>query len=576
MNMKKTILYLGLVIAGILIGWSFFGGESVPETHQQAETEATEAQIYTCSMHPSVRHEGPGSCPICGMDLIPLIQQTSDETSKLVMTEAAMKLAEIETTPVVLGKAVKTVVLPGKVAENDEMISNITALFSGRIRNLYVDSPGRYVKKGQKLASVYSPELVAAQQELLESAKYKDQNPVLYKAAKRKLALWFLPEETISKIETSGKIQDELDIVSPVSGFVTKLGISREDQVKEGTVMYRISDLSNVWVEFQVYESDIPALKKGDDIEFTVSSLPGETFRAKISYIDPYLNDVSRTAIVRAEVENTAQKLKPNMLAEGLVKASSDKEKKILIPKSAVMWTGKRSIAFVRVPNKEQPTFEARKIVLGERAGDQYVVESGLEEGEEVVSHGTFKLDSAAQLADKLSMMNQTPVKNVSETMPMVEDAKADTVIPALFQKQLKEAVKAYMELKGAFVASDAAKAQAAVGEFLKSLDKVDMTLLPMAPHMQWMAHLEIMKENAGQIESSSKLAVQRNYFMPLSDELVKAVKRFGIEGVVYYQFCPMADGGNGAYWLSEEEEIRNPYFGDMMLTCGEVVEIIE
>lgn len=422
MKTKNILLYSGLLILGLFLGYLLFGGsndpQSVGEHVEDAHTDEAGNIVYTCSMHPQVRQNEPGNCPICGMELIPADDgdESTDNPYTLTMTQASMKLAEIQTTPVVMDRPVSTFTLPGKVTENKNSVSNVTAHFPGRIRDLYVDYTGTYVTEGQRLASIYSPELIAAQQELLETAKHKSQNPQLYKASRRKLLLWEFPESTINKIENSGKIMTVLDFYSPVSGYVSELAISREDHIMEGSMMYRIVDLSTVWVDFQAFESNISSIEEGNNIEFSVEALPGQTFESTVVYVDPFLDDNSRTATIRARVQNPKNKLKPGMLAEADVQSSISKESQLMVPRSAIMWTGKRSIVYVQVLSTKEPTFEAREVVLGKRAGNFYVVESGLSEGEEVVTNGTFKIDSAAQLSDKLSMMNRNPGTGANRT----------------------------------------------------------------------------------------------------------------------------------------------------------------
>ena len=193
-------------------------------------------------------------------------------------------------------------------------------------------------------------------------------------------------------------------------------------------MMYQIADLSRLWVMFQAYENDLAGLKKGDTVEFTVGAYPGETFNARITYIDPVLNSMKRTVSVRAEVANPNDRLKPEMLAEGVVSSTLDKgTDQLLVPKSAVLWTGERSVVYVKKPNTEQPTFEFREVVLGQRVGDQYVVKSGLETGEDVVTNGNFKIDSAAQLAGKASMMNQNPNGAMKPDEKMKDDMEVES-----------------------------------------------------------------------------------------------------------------------------------------------------
>ncbi|MEP5833214.1 MAG: efflux RND transporter periplasmic adaptor subunit, partial [Balneola sp.] len=249
-NLKKYGLYIAIGVVGIFLGALIFGGTETkvklqtPDEHvADSHTDDEGNVIYSCSMHPSVRQNEPGDCPICGMELIPVNENSTESgnPNELTMSLAAMKLAEIETSVVRSGNPVSTIYLPGKVMADQNKVSSVTALFGGRIVKLYVDYEGALVKKGQKIASIYSPELISAQQELLQAAKFKEQNPVLYKSAKRKLALWELPAQTIENIESTGEIKTEIDIVSPATGYVTKLNVSREDYVNRGSMMYMIA-----------------------------------------------------------------------------------------------------------------------------------------------------------------------------------------------------------------------------------------------------------------------------------------------------------------------------------------------
>lgn len=427
-NYKQIAKIMGILLLGLLLGWVFFGGsasnqpENMDEHVSEAHTDEQGNIVYTCSMHPSVRQNEPGNCPICGMELIPVGNSEGmkeENPYELTMTPAAMRLAEVQTTEISRGKATKTVRMPGKITVDETRTSSITALYPGRIEDLYVDFTGQYVSRGEPLASIYSPKLVSAQKELFEAAKHKQTNPSLYKATKRKLKLWELSDQQIQQIEQSGEIETEMNIVAPKSGYVMSREVSREDYVNEGTMMYEIADLSRLWVMFQAYENDLAGLEKGDNVEFTVGAYPGETFNARITFIDPVVDAMKRTVSVRAEVANPNNRLKPEMLAEGVVSSTLDKgTDQLLVPKSAVLWTGERSVVYVKKPNTEQPTFEFRQVVLGQRVGDQYVVKSGLEAGEEVVTNGNFKIDSAAQLAGKASMMNQNPDGRKQSGMP--------------------------------------------------------------------------------------------------------------------------------------------------------------
>lgn len=417
-NIKENYkLVLGVLIVGLLLGWVFFhssGGTassnetSIVESGHNHEEEAT---VWTCSMHPQIKQDAPGDCPICGMDLIPMSSMQSDGSdvnpNEIAMSESAAKLAEIQTIYVTKGQPSKTVFLQGKVHADERNIAELTARFGGRIEKLFVNFTGQNVKKGEKLATIYSPGLVTAQRELLEAIAYKESRPNLYAAAKAKLRLWDLTEDQISAIEDKGEPQVYFDVLSPISGTVMMRHVALGDYVKEGSALFQVIDLSKVWVMFDAYESDLPWVKLGDKVDFTLQALPGKNYSGKVSYIDPFLNGSTRVAKVRVEIRNPHLELKPEMFVNGhvqseIAKSSTD----LLIPKSAVLWTGKRAIVYVKVPERDNPTFLYRQVVLGPEAGNFYVVTEGLQEGEEIAVNGVFKIDAASQLQGLPSMMN--------------------------------------------------------------------------------------------------------------------------------------------------------------------------
>lgn len=580
MKTKNILLYAGLLILGLFLGYLFFGGtdseQPMNEHVEEAHTDEQGNVVYTCSMHPQVRQSEPGNCPICGMELISAedeSDQAADNPYTLTMTQASMKLAEIQTSPVVMDRPVRTFTLPGKVTENQNNVSNVTAHFPGRIRELYVDYAGSYVRKGQRLASIYSPELIAAQQELLETAKYKNQNPRLYEASRRKLLLWEFPESTINQIEQSGEIMTELDFYSPVSGYVSELAISREDHVMEGEMLYRIVDLSTVWVDFQAFESNISSIEEGDNIRFSVEALPGQTFESTVVYVDPFLDNQSRTATIRTKVENRGNQLKPGMLATVEIRSGASAEAQLMIPRSAIMWTGKRSIVYVQLPNTETPTFEAKEVVLGNRAGNYYVIESGLSEGEQVVTNGTFKIDSAAQLSDKLSMMNREPGTGANRTgheghtMPMDSSGEMD------MNQGSNEDHSQHQQME--MESNRESDGQQSLN--LESQQEIESIMPAYLETREALAN-DNFDQASSQFQSFTDIQTDdieelRTAFKEVSEELVTAVKEFGVEETLYKQYCPMYDGGS--HWISDNEEIANPYYGDQMHNCGETVETL-
>ncbi|RKD86529.1 efflux RND transporter periplasmic adaptor subunit [Mangrovibacterium diazotrophicum] len=429
-------LVIVVLIVGLLLGWLISPSGEAPSSTETAVHEdhdhESEAETWTCSMHPQIRMDHPGKCPICSMDLIPLSSMQSDEETAnpndIVMTESAAKLAAVQTIVVGKGAAEKQIYLQGKVQADERNLAEMTARFGGRIEKLFVNFTGQHVRKGEKLATIYSPDLITAQRELLEATKLKDSRPSLYKASREKLKLWDLTEDQISSIEKAGEPKTYFDILATISGTVMARHVAVGDYVKKGEPLFQLINLSQVWILFDAYESDLPWLRVGDPVNFTVQALPGKEFNGKISYIDPFMSGSSRVAKVRVVVSNPQQSLKPEMFVNGIVESDkAEKSNELLIPKSAVLWTGKRSVVYVKVPNTTNPTFSFREIELGPETGNYYVVANGLNEGEEVAVNGVFKIDAAAQLQGLPSMMNPQGEESEAGQMPGMDMPKTNS-----------------------------------------------------------------------------------------------------------------------------------------------------
>ena len=606
-NIGKTIkenygLVTMAVIFGIFLGWLFFNsghkndsGENIAGSHTDHDED--QHTIWTCSMHPQIKQDKPGKCPICGMDLIPLESMSGSSESinpdEIMFSEAAAKLAEIQTSIVKKGNPEKLVYLQGKVEADERNVAELTARFGGRIEKLYVNFTGETVRKGDKLASIYSPELVTAQKELIEAMAFRETRPAIYKAAKAKLKLWDLNDEQISAIEEKAEPTIYFDILSPISGTVMQRNVALGDYVKMGDPLFRITDLSDVWVMFDAYEDDLAWIKRGDRIEYTIRSVPGKAFTGKISFIDPVIDPVTRSARLRVETGNPGLMLKPEMFASGTIHSViSGKNNRLMIPRSAILWTGKRAVVYVKVPDRESPSFLYREIELGPEAGNFYVVAGGLKEGEEIATNGVFRIDAAAQLEGKQSMMNPTGMTMTSmhdhgnmemsgnmqgKTDTGKQDEMTGVSVPESFKKQLTAVYQSYIPMKDAFVASDPGSISSNAEKLMSELKKVDMSLLKGDLMKEWMTDFDVLKKTLAAIQGSSDLELQRKEFSGFNLGFYKVIKSFGLSGVeTYYQYCPMANRDQGAYWFSDEEEIRNPYFGDEMLSCGETREKIK
>ncbi|MFW6061544.1 MAG: efflux RND transporter periplasmic adaptor subunit [Planctomycetota bacterium] len=709
-----------------------------------AETGAETATEWTCSMHPEVRQSEPGLCPKCGMDLIPAEESSSEgPLRQFATTEAGRALMDIRTSPVERRFVEAQTRMVGKIDYDETKVAYITSWFPGRLDRLFVDYTGVNVEKGDHLAKIYSPELLSAQEELIQAAQaaqdlrngdmevMRKTTLATLQAAREKLRLWGLTDQQIEQIEQRGTASDHMTIYAPISGVVIHKNAQEGMYVETGTKIYTIADLSKVWVKLDAYESDLDWLRYGQKVEFTTVSHPGETFTGTVTFIDPVLTSDTRTVKVRVIADNDAGRLKPGMFVKAVAQANvatggrvrdaalagkwispmhpeivkdgpgecdvcgmplvpaeklgyvgehaAPDDKPLVIPASAVLKTGTRAVVYVEVPGKDKPTFEGREIVLGPRAGDWYVVESGLAEDEMVVTRGNFKIDSALQISARPSMMspdagvggkaidpNELPalfrhharkvveaardacelaaagdlqgakqafarmdklleaseaedlsgeaarlwrevrmrlsnhaaegarlsataeVKQLGEKLaedlqlvqrrfvPTGEAPATGPAVPTEFAEQLAGVFDAYVQLQQALAEDDAIAAGVAVRVVSDKLAEVDMKLLSGPAHMQWMKHAEALEQiltEAGEAEGIEPL---RKQFSRLSQELLTVADRFGTGGRTLYQaHCPMAFNNAGADWIQTDQDVQNPYYGQSMLGCGEIAEVL-
>ncbi len=571
MDKKFLLVVAGALAIGLLTGY-FVNGAFTTSSETADNHQHEEGTYYTCSMHPQINQPEPGSCPICGMALIPV--QSNDgqglALNEVILSENAMALSQIET--LVVGgrdEQKSSILLSGTLSINEELLTVQTSEFDGRIEVLNVASEGQYVTKGQVLARVYSPAVLEIQQELLTASKLKEQQPGWYKAVRNKLRLFKFSDQWIDALESDGKTQDVFDLVAESSGTITKLFIDEGAFVSRGEALAEIADLSRLWVRLEGYEDQLNRFQKGQKISLSVASFPSRTFDATVTFIDPVLNSQSRITEVRAELSNDEGMLKPGMFVKGAVTvASTQNAESLTVPSSAVLWTGERSVVYVQ-PNKEVPNFVLKSVVLGEKHDGYYEVIAGLQPQDRVVVNGAFVIDASAQLKGQASMMN-----NINEDTSMslhLEDHNDGS------QKQFTAADNAimaallpnYLRIKNALVNSDAVESAKRAKESLQLLKRETKDALAQG----MISHLERMLKA---LSEQSNLEDQRHEFIALSTHFIDwASQGLTADETLYVQFCPMANDNQGAQWLSTEEEIRNPYYGDAMLSCGSIVEVL-
>lgn len=595
--------------------------------------EAAVPDVWTCSMHPQIRMPEPGDCPICGMDLILADAGGGDEEgiSELRMSPGAMKRAKIQTAPVRRLELAHEVPLVGRVMLDETRVTTYTARVEGRLDRLFVDFTGTKIKAGEHIAEIYSPVLYSAQEELLRAIDAADKvegsglellresSLATVKSAHERLHLFGIDEEQIDELIERGKPSVYMTLRSPVTGTIVHKAVNEGAFVKEGQDIVKIADLSKVWVVLDAYESDLVWLRYGQSVRFTVEAYPGEVFEARVAFIDPILDPNTRTVKVRLNVENQELRLKPDMFVRARVDAflssagevmdeslagvwmcpmhpevtahgpgecsecgmplvpseelgfrtQEDAKLPLAIPDTAPMFTGKRSVVYVELPNREMPSFEGREVLLGPHAGDYYVVVDGLMEGERVVVQGNFKIDSELQIRAKHSMMSSEMGGAASQPA-----SGPPLVVAGDFRRGLAVLLESYLNLADA-LASDTLDAGAQAG-LESSFEALDMGLLDARAHRAWMERSSGLAEGVEKVASAPDLEAARESFGPLSASLLAALEEFGFEdtGTPLAIFhCPMAYDNKGADWIAPDGPTRNPYFGSGMLKCGDITD---
>lgn len=400
-TMASAAVVGALVIAAIvfrnpLIAWftgsSSGGATSGPANGPDALTGGT-ISYYTCSMHPSVHAPRPGKCPICAMDLTP-VTRDEEQAGVIHIADSRRGVLGIRTTQVIRAPIDLDITAKGRLAVDETRLHEITLKIGGFVSDLRVNATGQTVTRGDPLFTLYSPELYAAQQELLIAHHGSDAMRLdgdathrerLARAAETRLRLWGLAEDQIAALVQRGEPIERVPFRSPVSGVVIEKNVVDGAAVTTGQRLFRIADLDEIWVEADVYESDLPRITKNLPASITLDYLPGKTFEGKVAFVYPYLDPASRTGRVRIALPNKGQELKPDMYATVTFKLPLGP--RLLVPISAVIYTGPRRLVFVDLGHG---ALRPQEVTIGARSGDLIEIASGLDEGDVVVSSGNF------------------------------------------------------------------------------------------------------------------------------------------------------------------------------------------
>lgn len=419
LNKKIAIPLIFLLIAAAAGGgWYLWQQKSAKTSTGKDAKVAQGKQLYTCSMHPFIIKDKPGTCPICGMELIKKIDgaagsgpMTAEQKQQAEMighvslspTQRVMaNVATIEVRRQDLNKEINAV---GIVQFDQSRQAKVTAWIGGRIDRLFVDTVGSWVSKSKPVAEVYSPDLVATQQEYLLAVKSRDQlknSPIasisqngdgLVQSAKQRLLLFGVRENQIAQLEKAGKPNIRLPIYTPLSGIVIEKMVQQGQYVNTGDQLFNIADLSNVWVEVEVYENEFPNVHIGQRVEIRSQSFPGKSFSGKVSYIYPFLDPKTRTVKARVEMPNPGMRLKPDMFVNAIIKVPLGSA--IVVPVTAVLDTGTRQVVWVE---SSPGMFEPRDVKVGQQTDDKIQIISGINPGDKVAVSGGYLIDSESQL----------------------------------------------------------------------------------------------------------------------------------------------------------------------------------
>ncbi len=570
-----------MLVLGLLLGSRFGAGPATTSSFDGAHEHAAEAapaQIWTCSMHPQIRMAEAGACPICGMDLIPAAAGDpggADHPGRVSLSPRALALAHVKTEPVTRTEPRAELRLLGRVEHDESRLRTVTPWTGGRIDRLMVRVTGTRIAKNRVVAKLYSPEVYTATRELaLAAAQAKklgkssrgasSLGASTLEAARTRLRLLGVSDKVIEKIERTGKAPKDVEIRSPFGGTVLERHVEEGQYVTPGTPMFSVADLSEVWVQIDAYESDLPHLQLGQEVELTVEAIPDELFTGTIGFIDPVIDTQSRTARVRVEVKNRDGQLRPGMFASAVIHAGADTPKsQLVVASTAPLFTGRRSVVYVERPDAERPTFELREVRLGPKAGPVYPVLAGLNEGERVVTRGAFLLDADLQLSGGRSMMTLGDDREQGE-------APALKVSPA-FLESVAPVVTAYLEAQDRLAADDLEGARASLGRLADTVNELDPPGA-RAVREAWQTAASELSGHARRAAKAETIPDVRSAFERVSVRLEGLLEEFGnpTQEPLRVAYCPMAFDSRGARWVQRDQALQNPYYGAAMLRCGE------
>ncbi|MEQ8791535.1 MAG: efflux RND transporter periplasmic adaptor subunit [Pirellulaceae bacterium] len=624
------VLVVGLVLIVALglaqrLGWISAEGVAV-----SGAAAAEAGQVYTCPMHPQIRQPAPGRCPICGMALVPTSAGGADLDELSVKVEPAQRrLANIQTAVARRGPVVDAIETVGAIAIDESRMATIAAYVQGRLERLFADYTGVDVAKGDHLAVIYSPQLYAAQVEYIESRRaFQSMNQAtlevvrqtqqrLVASSHQNLVELGMTEQQIRELEQSGKAMSRLTIYSPIGGTVIEKPAVEGKYVEAGEPIYRIADLSTVWLMLEIFPEDAARVRFGQEVTAEVQSLPGETFHGRIAFVQPTVDSSKRTVGVRVEFLNQQRRLRPGDYARatitvpigqtgqvydadlagrwispmhpqiirdepgecpicgmdlvptsryGYAESPVPQPTALYIPRSALLMAGDNSVVYVET---EPGRFTIRPVVVGPILSDKVVILEGLAEGDAVATSGNFLIDSQMQLAGKPSLIDPSRAvakQGGAQEGPLQFDEIEIESVEGATGEKLEQLYDGYFAVKNMLSSDRKPSEQQATALHALAKQLAADDALPEASR-SLLGEVSANSEHLHHME----LKQARQAFKPMSQAIVKLASRWRGEqaknSLVHF-YCPHVPGGGGD-WLQADDQLLNPYFGSQMLRCG-------
>ncbi|QEG41840.1 Cation efflux system protein CusB precursor [Roseimaritima ulvae] len=629
---RTTVQAVAVVVAAglvfVLLGvaqrtqWLTADGFSDGSSEASPDSDGDEDKRYICPMMCTPPSTEPGRCPVCGMELVEATGGGGNDGISVTIEPSARRLVGIQTAMSKMGEVNRTIRTIGSIDFDESQLSTISAYVDGRLDKMYANYAGVKVSEGDDLALIYSPQLYTAQTEFITSmnsgskiGRFEIDGGDLNKMARENLTELGMTEEQIEQLAKSGKPMSRIRIKSPQGGTVIEKSAVEGDYVKTGQKLYRVADLSSVWLMLDLFPDDAAAVRFGQQVEAEIQSLPGEVFTGRVAFIDPVVNATTRTVRVRVEVMNFDGKLRPGDYATARITVPAipmDKvydpalankyispmhpqvirddpgdcplcgmdlvptselgfateplpmQQVVTVPRDAVLLAGENSVIYVET---EPGRFEIRRVTVGPMNREEAVIVAGLSAGESVATSGNFLIDSQMQLAGNPSLLDPTKAPRYSPG-PLELPDSTPILLTADAGGTLDRTYDAYFEIQAA-MAADQTPPPVALNALIAGLRELELSAsVPDEAQRSFATARRAASRMDGPLETARQAYRGVSHAMLHAATAARGPKT--AETLTHY-YCPMVPGGGGD-WMQPGGPLQNPYWGSEMLQCGEVV----